>query len=281
MKRLIDRIKEMDSVVCVGIDPNLAKFPDEITQAKLSLKEQLVFFAKEVVDLTLDIAVCYKPQIAYFEQYGLQGMEAYAEVLRYLREKNAFIISDVKRGDIGSTAEAYARAFLEPGADFESDAITINPYMGDDSNGPFYDLAVAYDKGCFVLVKTSNPSSGQFQNQCIGDKTLYTLVAESIIQRDPEAHHVGAVVGATHVEELEALRMMMPKTLFLIPGYGAQGATADFLTAGFGEDGYRGVVNSSRGILYPYELSDLSWREKIRKAALVMRDELNEVRHAL
>ena len=281
MRNLTARIKEKDSVLCVGIDPVIDRFPASIREADVSISEKLVSFSKLVIDATLEEAVCYKPQLAYFEMYGLEGMKAFKETLAYLREKNAYVICDAKRGDIGSTATAYGEAFLRKGADFEGDALTINPYLGDDSSNAFYEICEEEEKSVFMLVKTSNPTSDQFQNKTFEGKTLYELVAETITSKDERGDFIGAVVGATHPEELKKMREEMPNTMFLIPGYGAQGGKAEDIKVGFGDDGLKAVVNSSRGIIYAYEKSDLEPKEAILVAAKKAKEELNGVRHAI
>ncbi|WP_459130049.1 orotidine-5'-phosphate decarboxylase [Guggenheimella bovis] len=281
MKKLFDAMKKKNSAVCVGIDPNLTSFPEDFYK-DASIEERLTQFSKCIIDATEEYAACYKVQIAYFEQYGLEGMKAFKNVLDYGKEKGVFMISDVKRGDIGSTAEAYARAFLGRTGDFSSDAITVNPYLGDDNNEAFYKLAKENEKGVFVLVKTSNPTSSQLQNLECNGKLIFEHVSEMVLNHPLYSDDlIGCVVGATHPRELEFLRKKMPTTLFLVPGYGAQGGTSEDLKAAFGEDGLRAIVNSSRGILYAYKKNGLPLGEATREAARAMRDDLNGVRNAL
>ncbi len=280
MKTLVEMIQEKDSCICVGLDPVLENFPDEFRHSGLSVEEQLVGFAKGVIESTAPVAAAMKPQIAFFEQYGLPGLRALKEICAMIREAGLFLIMDAKRGDIGSTAEAYAQAFFTPGADFQSDALTVNGYLGSDGILPFYHAAQKVDAGVFVLVKTSNPSSSELQNLLVGDQPVYEKMAHLLDQIEAQRHHntLGAVVGATHPEELKELRALMPTRMFLIPGYGAQGGTAEDLRGAFGEDGCRAIVNSSRGILYAYKKSDLPWRQACREAAEEMREAIRAVR---
>ncbi len=280
--RLMEKVKQRESVVVVGIDPVIDRFPAELRDSDASVKEKLVVFGKAVIDGVHDLVPAVKFQSAYFEAYGLEGMEALKALIDYAKEKSLFIIADVKRGDIGSTAEAYARAYLEPGSDFEVDAMTVNPYLGDDSNNPFYKMAKAHKKGVFVLVKTSNPSSGQFQNLIIDEKPLYKHVAERIVANeyndDPEFSLIGAVVGATYPEQIAEMRQVMTNNVFLIPGYGAQGGKGEDLKTAFDENGLGAVVNSSRGIIYAHEKYGMSTEKSSRKAASAMNEDINKWR---
>lgn len=278
MKKLKEAIHRLDSVVCVGIDPVIEHFPPSLRDAPISLESKLTQFGYAVLEGAHDLAPVVKPQLAFFEKYGLEGIKAYINILHYARSLQYFVLTDAKRGDIGSTASAYAEAFLKPDADFASDALTINPYLGDDNQKAFYALCKEYDKSVFVLVKTSNPTSGQLQNLMIEDKPLYLYVADLVLA----AHEpfVGAVVGATHPHELLELRDYMPETMFLIPGYGAQGGSADGLKGAFGKNKDLAIVNSSRGIIYAHEYYGLSTRDSVHKACLDMKEQLNRVRYA-
>lgn len=236
-------IARKNSVVCVGLDPMKAQSAQEALE-----------FSKKIIDLTHDVAVAFKPQIAYFEVFGATGWQAYKDTIAYIHSKGVLAIDDAKRGDIGSTCEAYAKAhFEELGADF----VTVNPYMGSDGLKPF--LAYA-DKGIFVLCRTSNPSAEELQ-----DKLLYGKVAKLI-----ESCGGGAVVGATSPTEAKELRGLMPKAMWLVPGYGAQGGTAQSVKNCFLPGGLGAIISASRSVIYAADP---------RAAALTMRDELNKVRN--
>ena len=250
--------------VCVGLDTDFSYLPADFVDTTLTKGENIVRFNKKVIDATKAVAGCYKVQIAYYESLGLEGMKAYAETLAAVREAGIPVIADIKRGDIGSTSEAYAVGHLgkvQVGSNsysgFATDMLTVNPYLGTDGVKPFVDACNANDKGIFVLVKTSNPSSGEFQDKLIDGRPLYELVAEKVVawgnmSMDGTYSNVGAVVGATYPEMSKILRKLMPHTYFLVPGYGAQGGTAADLKHCFNEDGLGAIVNSSRGIIAAY-----------------------------
>lgn len=257
------------SPVCVGLDPMPAKFPEGITQDLRGMKE----FLCGIIDATKNIASCVKPQLAYFEQHGWEGMKVLFEVCSYAKEQNLLVIADAKRGDIGSTCEAYAEAYL--GTDKPFDALTVNPYLGSDGIKPFMDRCAQYGKGIFILVKTSNASSGELQDLPCGDQVVHEHLAQLVeswgaqmIGPESNLSCVGAVVGATYPEEMKYLRTLMPHIPFLIPGYGAQGGTADDAKFGFIPDGTGAVVNASRSILYASAGKD--WKDAAEKAALEM-----------
>ena len=222
-------------------------------------------FNKEIVDATCDLIPSVKPQIAMYEQFGLPGLAAYHKTVKYCQEKGLIVIGDVKRGDIGSTSAAYAAGHIgkvqvgsKTYSGFDTEYITVNPYLGTDGVKPFVDVCNECDRGIFVLVKTSNPSSGEFQDRLIDGRPLYELVAEKVVEwgsasMDGEYSNVGAVVGATYPEMSKILRKLMPKTYFLVPGYGAQGGTAEDLKYCFNQDGLGAIVNSSRGIIAAYK----------------------------
>lgn len=222
-------------------------------------------FNKQIVDKTWDLIPAVKPQIAMYEQFGIPGMVAYKKTVDYCKSKGLVVIGDVKRGDIGSTSAAYAVGHLgkvqvgsQKIAGFDEDFATVNPYLGSDGIEPFIKVCKEEKKGIFVLVKTSNPSSGEFQDQLINGKPLYELVGEKVAQWGMEYmgesySYVGCVVGATYPEMGKVLRKVMPKTYILVPGYGAQGGTADSLRPYFNEDGLGAIVNSSRGIIAAYK----------------------------
>ena len=253
--KLYKRVEKLGHV-CLGLDTDLSYIPEEILKESSSNREAIVKFNKGIIDATLDVVSTYKVQIAYYEALGIEGLMAYKETLEYLREKDAIIIADIKRGDIAKTAEMYAKAHFT--GDFEADFITLNPYMGADSITPFIDVCKEEKKGLFILVKTSNPSSGDFQDQMVGDRPVYELVGEKVAQwgetcMGDDYSYVGAVVGATYPEMGKTLRKIMPKAYILVPGYGAQGGQGKDLVHFFNEDGLGAIVNSSRGIIAAYK----------------------------
>lgn len=283
MMTLMEKVVEKKSVVVVGIDPVIDRFPEYVKNEYDSSYDKLMAFGKEVIDGVYDIVPAVKFQIAYFESYGLDGMRAFKDLVVYAKNKELYIIADVKRGDIGSTSEAYARAYFSEGSDFEVDCITINPYLGDDNNNAFYNLAEENDKGVFVLVKTSNKTSGQLQDLKSNNQEIYKYVANNIKENKfYETKHIysniGAVVGATYPKQLKEIREMLPQSVFLIPGYGAQGGKGEDIKDAFDMNGLGAVVNSSRGIIYSYEKFGMSISKSSRKAAIEMRDDINRWR---
>ena len=273
IQKLIEKIQKTKAPICVGLDPMLSYIPEHITKkvyAELGetlegAAEAIWQFNKEIVDSVWDLIPAVKPQIAMYEQFGIPGLVVYKKTVDYCRSKGLIVIGDVKRGDIGSTSAAYATAHLghvKVGsavlAGFDTDFVTVNPYLGTDGVKPFVDVCAAEDKGIFVLVKTSNPSSGEFQDRLIDGRPLYELVADKVVEwggasMDGTYSNVGAVVGATYPEMSRILRKQMPNTYFLVPGYGAQGGTAQDLKYCFNEDGLGAIVNSSRGIIAAYK----------------------------
>ncbi len=273
IQKLIDRIKETKAPICVGLDPMLSYVPEHILENAYAefgetlqgAAEAIWQFNRGIIDATADLIPAVKPQIAMYEQFGIPGLEAYEATVKYCQDKGLIVIGDVKRGDIGSTSAAYATGHLGrakvgskefPG--FDTEFITVNPYLGTDGVKPFVEQCNQYDKGIFVLVKTSNPSSGEFQDRLIDGRPLYELVAEKVNEWGSESmdgaySNVGAVVGATYPEMSKGLRKLMPKTFFLVPGYGAQGGTAEDLQYCFNPDGLGAIVNSSRGIIAAYK----------------------------
>ena len=278
IQKLMNEIRIKNAPVVVGLDPNLSFVPKYLQEAawesfsgkgltddELALRaaaEAVWEFNKGIVDAVYDLVPAVKPQIAMYEQFGLPGLEVYDRTVRYCREKGLIIIGDVKRGDIGSTSASYAKAHIGrigiAGRDipvFDVDFATVNPYLGSDGIEPFVDVCNKCDKGIFVLVKTSNPSSGEFQDILIeGGVPLYELVGRKVREwgersMDGRYSNVGAVVGATYPEQGEQLRRLMPSTFILAPGYGAQGASAKDLSMFFDEEGAGAIVNSSRGII--------------------------------
>ena len=273
INRLIQKIQETKAPICVGLDPMLNYIPEHILEAAYGTfgetlegaAEAIWQYNKEIIDHTWDLIPSVKPQIAMYEQFGIEGLGAYKKTVDYCHEKGLIVIGDVKRGDIGSTSAAYATGHIgrvkvgnNVCSGFDTEFITVNPYLGTDGIKPFVDACNEFDKGLFVLVKTSNPSSGEFQDRLIDGRPLYELVAEKVVEwgsasMDGAYSNVGAVVGATYPEMSKVLRKLMPHTYFLVPGYGAQGGTAEDLRHCFNEDGLGAVVNSSRGIIAAYK----------------------------
>lgn len=271
--QLIKLIVSTGAPIVVGLDPMMKFIPEHIKKAAFEEKgetlegaaEAVWLFNKEIIDNIYDLIPAVKPQIAMYEQFGIEGLKIYEKTVRYCQDKGLLVIGDAKRGDIGSTSAAYATAHLgkvKVGDSlctaFNTDFLTVNPYLGTDGVKPFVDVCKAEDKGIFVLVKTSNPSSGEFQDKLVGGNPLYELVADKVVEwgqgcMDGEYSNVGAVIGATYPEMSAVLRKRMPHTYFLVPGYGAQGATAQDLKPCFNEDGLGAIVNSSRGIIAAYK----------------------------
>ena len=271
---LVKRITETGAPVVVGLDPMLSYVPEHLLKKAFSeYGESLEGAAVAVreynyglIDAIADLVPAVKPQIAMYEQFGIPGLMAFADTVDYAHEKGLIVIGDVKRGDIGSTSEAYASAHLgetvvgeKSIAAFNEDFATVNPYLGTDGIKPFLKVCAAHDKGIFILAKTSNPSSGEFQDRIIDGKPLYEHVADKINEWGSELigesgwSEVGAVVGATYPEVGMSLRKLMPHTFMLVPGYGAQGAGAAELKPYFDKDGLGAIVNSSRGIIAAYK----------------------------
>lgn len=274
--KLYERVEER-GVVCLGLDTDVSYIPQHILSGK-SLDEAIFQFNKEIIDATLDVVACYKVQIAYYEALGLAGLIAYKNTLQYLREKDAIIIADIKRGDIAATASQYAKAHFT--GDFEADFITLSPYMGMDSIEPYMPYMESGKKGVFVLVRTSNKGAEDFENLDIeGGKKLYNEVADKITEAGQTVKGrygytaIGGVIGCTHVEEGKEIRNRYSNMFFLIPGYGAQGGTAKDVAL-YLKNGNGGVVNSSRGILLAYkkENKELEYAECARNEAINMRD---------
>ena len=272
--KLYERVEER-GVVCLGLDTDASYIPQHILEGK-SLDEAIFQFNKEIIDATLDVVACYKVQIAYYEALGLAGLIAYRNTLKYLREKDAIIIADIKRGDIAATASQYAKAHFT--GDFEADFITLSPYMGMDSIEPYMPYMESGKKGVFVLVRTSNKGAEDFENLDIKDgKKLYNAVADNITEAGQTGKcgytAIGGVIGCTHVEEGKEIRSRYSDMFFLIPGYGAQGGTAEDVAL-YLKNGNGGVVNSSRGILLAYkkENRELEFAECARNEAIKMRD---------
>ncbi len=273
IQKLISNIQKTNAPIVVGLDPMLSYIPEHIQKKAYAefgetlegAAEAVWQYNKEIVDCTYDLIPAVKPQIAMYEQFGIEGLKAYKKTVDYCKEKGLVVIGDVKRGDIGSTSAAYAVGHLgkvqvgsRTYAAFDEDFATVNPYLGTDGIKPFLDVCRQEKKGIFILVKTSNPSSGEFQDQLIDGKPLYELVGEHVAKWGEECmgdtySYVGAVVGATYPEMGKVLRKIMPKSFILVPGYGAQGGKGKDLVHFFNEDGLGAIVNSSRGIIAAYK----------------------------
>lgn len=273
INKLVANIKKTNAPIVVGLDPMLNYIPEHVQKKAFAefgetlegAAEAIWQFNKEIVDKTYDLIPAVKPQIAMYEQFGIPGLDAFKKTVDYCKEKGLVVIGDIKRGDIGSTSAAYAVGHLghvqvgsKSYAPFDEDFVTVNPYLGSDGVNPFIDICKEENKGLFILVKTSNPSSGEFQDQLIDGRPLYELVGEKVAAWG-EAHmgdeysYIGAVVGATYPEMGKVLRKVMPKSYILVPGYGAQGGQGKDLVHFFNEDGLGAIVNSSRGIIAAYK----------------------------
>ena len=269
IQKLIDKIQKTNAPIVVGLDPMHTRSRVQIQKKAFgeygeTLKgaaEAIWQFNKEIIDKTYDLIPAVKPQIAMYEQFGIEGLMAFKKTVDYCKEKDLVVIGDVKRGDIGSTSAAYAVGHLgtvkvgeKEYAPFDEDFATVNPYLGTDGIKPFVDVCKEHKKGIFVLVKTSNPSSGEFQDRLVDGRPLYELVGEQVAKWGEDCmgetySYVGAVVGATYPEQGKILRKIMPKSFILVPGYGAQGGKGADLVHFFNEDGLGAIVNSSRGII--------------------------------
>lgn len=301
MQRLVNRIKKTNAPIVVGLDPMMKFIPDHITKKAFDeygetlagAGEAIWQYNKGIIDAVYDLIPAVKPQIAMYEQFGVEGLVAYKKTLDYCKEKGLVIIADVKRGDIGSTSGAYATGHLgkvavggKSYAPFDADFATVNPYLGTDGVKPFVDVCKAEDKGIIVLVKTSNPSSGEFQDRLMDGKPLYEWVGEKINEWGADTidesgySAVGAVVGATYPEVGKIMRKVMPKSYILVPGYGAQGGKGADLAHFFNEDGLGAIVNSSRGIIAAYQspayekFGAQGYADAARQAVIDMREDI-------
>lgn len=300
INRLVANIKKTQAPIVVGLDPIMKMIPEQIKKKAFSeygetlegAGEAVWQFNKAIVDAVYDLIPAVKPQIAMYEQFGIPGLVAYKRTIDYCKEKGLVVIGDIKRGDIGSTSEAYAIGHLGSVQigntickGFDEDFATVNPYLGSDGVNPFIKVCKEEKKGIFVLVKTSNPSSGEFQDQIIGEKTLYQLVGEKVAQwaddfMGDSYSYVGAVVGATYPEIGKIMRKVMPKSYILVPGYGAQGGKGKDLVHFFNEDGLGAIVNSSRGIIAAYQqeayasFGETNFADASRQAVLDMKDDI-------
>ena len=278
MDELIEKIKETQNPTVMGLDPRYEMIPEVIRnkypQTLEGVAKSIVEFNKKLIDAIYDIIPAVKPQIAFYEMYGLEGMKAFEETCKYAKQKGMLVIADIKRGDIGTTAKAYSNAFLgktkigdKEESIFNVDFVTLNPYMGLDSVKPFIEDCVTYNKGVFILAKTSNPSSGDLQDVKLQEgEEVYIKVAKLIKEWGKDLigengySSVAAVVGATYPDQLEEIRKVAPNTFFLIPGYGAQGGKAEDIALAFDKNGLGGIVNSSRGLMCAYK-SEI-WKDK-------------------
>lgn len=297
LDRLIKKIEELKNPTVAGLDPKLDFIPEDIKESAFAkygrnlegAAQALLSFNKGLIDALCDIVPAVKPQCAYYEMYGWQGMKALTETINYAKEKGMFVITDGKRNDIGATMEAYATAHLgEVSVDgemfepFAGDALTVNGYLGSDGINPLLDICKERDKGIFVLVKTSNKSSGELQDKLIDGLTVSEIMggfcenwgSDNVGEYGYSA--VGAVVGATYPKQLEELRTKLPHTFFLVPGYGAQGGGAADIIGGFDKDGRGALINASRSIMCAYQKSGGDFKEAARAEAIRMRDEINE-----
>jgi len=273
INKMIAKIQKTQAPIVVGLDPMLNYIPEHIQKKAYAeygetlegAAEAIWQFNKEIIDKTYDLIPAVKPQIAMYEQFGLEGLKAYQKTVDYCHEKDLVVIGDIKRGDIGSTSAAYAVGHLgkvQVGSKcytgFNEDFATVNPYLGSDGVKPFIEVCKEENKGLFILVKTSNPSSGEFQDRIIDGRPLYEWVGEKVAEWGADHmgdnySYIGAVVGATYPEMGKVLRKIMPKTFILVPGYGAQGGQGKDLVHFFNEDGLGAIVNSSRGIIAAYK----------------------------
>ena len=303
--QLIEKIEACQNPTVVGLDPRLSMIPEAIREEAYEkygktpegAAEAFYLFNKEILDAVYDLIPAVKPQVAMYEMYGVPGLAAYIKTIAYAREKGLIVIGDIKRSDIASTAQAYADGHIgvapvegEKYEIYQEDFVTLNPYLGVESIEPYFKNMKDYNKGIFVLVKTSNPGSGQIQDLLAGpeDKPLYEIVGGLVEEWGSDFRgqygysDVGAVVGATHPEQGKRLREVLPHTFFLVPGYGAQGATAQDLRGCFDKEGRGAIVNSSRGIIAAWQKEKYAsafradqWAQASRQAVLDMKEDLN------
>ncbi len=292
---LIEKIKEKNNPTVAGLDPKLDYLPQEMIDASFEkygatfegAADAIFEFNKTLIDALCDIVPAVKPQSAYYEMYGVEGIICLKKTMEYARSKGMYVILDAKRGDIGATSEAYAKAYLGKTAigdsqipAFGADCMTVNPYLGTDGVKPFVEQSVNNKKSIFVLVKTSNPSSGELQDLISGGKPIYEHMADLVKSWGIDNlgkygySQVGAVVGATYPEQAEKLRKLMPHTYFLVPGYGAQGGKASDVAKSFNGDGLGAIVNASRSIMCAYKKNGGSVGEAARAEAIRMRDDI-------
>ncbi len=303
--RLVAQIRQKRSCVVVGLDPQVDMLPPHLLATAQqttgspfqAVADAFLMFNRAIIDAIASLVVAVKPQIAFYERYGVEGIHAFAETVRYAQQRGLLVIADAKRSDIGSTAAAYADAFLGTVSlgngttvpVFDADAVTVNPYLGVDGIRPFIEVGHRYGKGLFVLVRTSNPSAVDLQDLDTPQGRLYQVVGRLVYQwgegtqGETSYRFVGAVVGATYPDEARILRKLMPRCFFLVPGYGTQGASAQDVVPCFNADGLGAIVNAARSIIYAYR--SLPWRDAFTEqefaqaaaaAAARMRDEIND-----
>ncbi len=300
INKLIEKIQKTQAPIVVGLDPMLKYVPEYIQKKAFAeygetlegAAEAIWQYNKGIVDAVYDLIPAVKPQVAMYEQFGIPGLMAFKKTCDYCQEKGLVVIGDIKRGDIGSTSEAYAIGHLGKAkigansiAGFSEDFVTVNPYLGSDGVKPFIKVCQEEKKGIFVLVKTSNPSSGEFQDRIVDGRPLYELVGEKVAEWGAECmgdsySYVGAVVGATYPEQGKILRKIMPKTFILVPGYGAQGGKGADLVHFFNEDGLGAIINSSRGIIAAYQqeayasYGETGYADASRAAVIAMKEDI-------
>lgn len=306
INKLVAKIQKTRAPIVVGLDPMMSYIPGHIQKKAFQehgetlegAAEAIWQFNKEIIDHTWDLIPAVKPQIAMYEQFGIPGLMAFKKTIDYCHEKDLVVIGDVKRGDIGSTSAAYAAGHIGAVAvgsksyhPFDEDFITVNPYLGTDGIKPFVDVCREEKKGLFILVKTSNPSSGEFQDRLVDGRPLYEHVGEKVAQWGADCmgdsySAIGAVVGATYPEMGKALRKIMPKSFILVPGYGAQGGKGADLVHFFNEDGMGAIVNSSRGIIAAYRqeayasFGEEHFGEAARAAVEAMKEDIDSALQA-
>ncbi len=302
INKLIEKIEKTQAPIVVGLDPMMKYVPgfiqkkayEEFGETLEGAAEAIWQYNKGIVDAIFDLVPAVKPQVAMYEQFGIPGMIAFKKTVDYCKEKGLVVIGDIKRGDIGSTSEAYAVGHLgkvtvgsKSFYGFDEDFVTVNPYLGSDGVNPFIKVCKEEKKGIFVLVKTSNPSSGEIQDRTSNGKTIYEIVGEKVAEwgagcMGENYSYVGAVVGATYPEQGRILRKIMPKTFILVPGYGAQGGKGADLVHFFNEDGLGAIINSSRGIIAAYQQEQYSlygeqgYADASRAAVLAMKDDISQ-----
>ena len=299
LDRLIDKIKQTNNPTVMGLDPRFDMLPkcvtDKYDKSLEGVSKAILEYNKALIDENYDIIPAIKPQIAFYEMFGIPGLEAFKETCKYAKEKGMIVIADIKRGDIGSTAQGYSNAFLGKTkigdleeSIFDVDFVTVNPYMGTDCIKPFVEDCKKYDKGIFILVKTSNSSSGELQDLKLENgKEVYMQLAELVEKWGADLigkygySSVAAVVGATYPEQLEQIRSKAPHTYFLIPGYGAQGGKAEDIALGFDKNGLGGIVNASRSLMCAYkseiwkkQFAEEEYAKATRAEAIRMKEEL-------
>ena len=307
INKLVEKIQKTGAPIVVGLDPMMKFIPEHITKTAFAelgetlegAAEAIWQYNKGIIDAVYDLIPAVKPQIAMYEQFGIPGLIAFKKTVDYCKSKGLVVIGDIKRGDIGSTSEAYAVGHLgkvKVGNNafygFDEDFATVNPYLGSDGIKPFVKVCKEEKKGLFILVKTSNPSSGEFQDRLIDGKPLYEIVGEKAAEWGAECmgdtySYIGAVVGATYPEMGKVLRKVMPKSFILVPGYGAQGGKGADLVHFFNEDGLGAIINSSRGIIAAYQqekyasYTSTGYAEASRAAVIDMREDIAQALESL